>query len=65
MAILIKHHTNNMEVQKKGQRQRQYHTVETENIIKFIQIIFKKLSEKLTKFLKNRNKLMKTDSARH
>lgn len=65
MAILIKHYTNNMEVQKKGQRQRQYHTIETENIIKFMQIIFKKLSEKLTKFLKKRNKLMKTDSARH
>lgn len=40
MAILIKHHANNMEVQKKGQRQRQYHIIETENIIKLIQIIF-------------------------
>lgn len=49
MAILIKLHTSNMGVQKKGQRQ--HHTLEAENIIKFIQIIFEKLREKLTKFL--------------
>lgn len=51
MEILIKYHTSNTGVQKKGQRQRQHHSIETENIIKFIGIIFEKLSEKLTKFL--------------